>query len=413
MELYLQFGHNMQVVCCELVKEWKGGTVIMSPRDCKPPNEEKAKPGDLEKHAGSILAAGGKVMVDPQFYVPDCDHKTLTKHDFWPDTYESGEFWKEDKPDYAELITNLKNLNERLKASSIIVPGTLAATVNEEWLNRQSVLNAEARKQFGEKAELYATVALSADATKAVDQVHAALSASEEWATQGVYLICEHPETQYLVEHKGWIANILDMVVGFRLRGRKVVIGYANQQMLAAACGAATAIAAGSHKNKRRFSAADMMSKDEEDNEQRTTTWYYCCQAFSEFKIPKLDIAQDAKVLDKMRHPKEYGVTYADVLFSGAQPTTIEAFKHKLSFKHYLGCLRAQAKAASKGTFIETIDAYKKSIDDADELLKELDKKRVRADDRSFMPVVDYTYAAVDALQENRGAMLKRAWGKI
>lgn len=413
MELYLQFGHNMQKVCCELIKDWGGGTVIMSPRDCKPPDEEKEKPGELEKHAASIQAAGGQLLVDPQFYVPDCDHKTLTKHDFWPETYDSGEFWDEAAPDYGELIKNVAELNSKLKTAAVIVPGTLADAVNDEWLGRQQVLAGEARKQLGEDAELYATVALSADATKSIEQVHSVLAAADGWPVQGVYLICEHPETQYLVEHKQWIANILDITAGLRLRGKKVIIGYANQQMLAAACASATAIAAGSHKNKRRFSSADMMTKDDEDSEQRQTTWYYCPNGYSEFKIPKLDMAKDAGLLEKMRHPAALGVGYADILFTGAQPTTVEAFKHKLSFKHYLGCLHAQAADARKGSFNDTADAYKTAVDTADTLLKELDKKRVRADDRSFLPVVDYTFNAVEALGEDRGAMLRRAWGKL
>jgi hypothetical protein len=33
MELYLQFGYGMMALSRELVEEWEGGTVILSPRD--------------------------------------------------------------------------------------------------------------------------------------------------------------------------------------------------------------------------------------------------------------------------------------------------------------------------------------------------------------------------------------------
>jgi len=412
MKLYLQFAHNMQKVCCELIQDWGGGTVIMSPRDCKPADEENDKPSELEKHATSIRDAGGRVLVDPQFYVPDSDHGTLTSHGFWPETYDSGEFWSKATPDYRHLIEKVGEMNAALQTRAMIVPGTLAQEVNSEWLERQKLLNQEAQKQFPELRR-YATVALSAEATKSAEQIHSLLEVCKSWKASGIYLICEHPENQYLVEHKGWIANILDLTAGIRLREMRVIIGYANQQLLAAGCASANAIATGSHKNKRRFSAADLMTKDDEDSEQRQAAWYYCPQAYSEFKVPRLDMAKDAKLLEKIRHPKSFGVTYADVLFTGAQPTAVDAFKLKLSFKHYLGCLRVQAATARKATFDETIEAYKASIDSAESLLKELEAKRIKAEDRSFLPVVDYNYSAVTELEEDRGAILRRAWAKL
>ena len=412
MQFYLQFAYNMQVICCELVKEWGGGTVIMSPRDCKPPDEENDKPCELEKHAASIRKSGGTIVIDPQFYVPDADHKTLTTHGYWPEEYDSVGFWKDGSDDYADLVRKVGELNERTESGAIIVPGTLGQAVDDDWLGRQEKLIGEAVKHFTAGKELYATVALSADAVKATDQIHRVLAAAEGWKVQGIYLVCEHPENQYLVEQDAWLMNVLDLTAGFRLRGLKVIIGYANQQMLVAACAKATGIASGSHKMKRRFSPTDMMSKDDEDYTARQTTWYYCPQAYSEFKLPRLDSALLQKVLDKMRHPKELGVPYADILFTGVQPTTL-GFKLKLSFKHYLGCLRAQAEAASKFTFDQTVKDYKKSIDDAENLLKELDAKRIRAEDRSFLPVIDPTHVAVSMLEEDRGAMLRRKWAKL
>ena len=33
MELYLQFGYGMMGLCRHFIERWKGGTVILSPRD--------------------------------------------------------------------------------------------------------------------------------------------------------------------------------------------------------------------------------------------------------------------------------------------------------------------------------------------------------------------------------------------
>jgi len=412
MQFYLQFGFNMQVVCRELIADWGGGTVIMSPRDCAPPDEEKGKPCEIEKHASSIRGVGGTVLIDPQFYVPDSDHQRLTKHGYWPEEYDSVEFWKEDSQDYEALIKNVAELNARTQAGALIVPGTLASEVNDEWLDRQAKMIGTAANVFPADKEHYATVALSAAAMRDSDQIHSLLSASNNWGTHGIYLVCEHPENKYLVEEDAWVINLLDLTAGFRLRGFKVVIGYANQQMLAAACAGATAIASGSHQLKRRFSSADMMNNDD-DAERQQATWYYSPTAYSEFKVTRLDTAKSAGLLDKLRHPAELGVTYADVLFAGPQPSTITAYKHKLSFKHYLGCLSAQADAATKPTFNDTLAAYRQSIDDAEALLNELAAKRVRAEDRSFLPVVDPTHVGLTTFEEERGAMMRRRWPSL
>ncbi len=410
MDFYLQFAYQMQVVCCDLIQEWGGGTVIMSPRDCKPLGEDKS--GELEKHAASIRVVGGRILIDPQFYRPESDHKVLTSHAYWPDKYDSVEFWeKRDEPDYGELLKRLGELNAKVEASAIILPGTLATVVDDEWLARQSRMIGAARMEYGDDEELLATVALSADAVRSADQVHAILAAAGDWRVQGIYLICEHPDGQYLVENDAWIANILDLTAGFRLRGQSVVIGYANQQMLVAACASVTAIASGSHKMKRQFSSSTMMEKDGDDV-MRQATWYYCPQAYSEFKIPRLDSANLQKVLGKLRHPEDMGVCHADVLFAGAQPSTV-GFRHKLSFKHYLGSLHAQSLALRKATFNDTVQVYRGSLDAAEKLLKELQAKRIRAEERSFLPAVDPTHVGVNMLVEDRGAMLRHVWPNL
>jgi hypothetical protein len=181
--------------------------------------------------------------------------------------------------------------------------------------------------------------------------------------------------------------------------------------MLSAACASATAIASGSHKMKRQFTSSNMMEKDDDDV-MKQANWYYCPQAYSEFKIARLDSANMQKVLDKLRHPAALGVPYADILFAGAQPSSV-GFKYKLSFKHYLGCLHAQSLAARKATFQDTAETYRASLDGAGTVLKELEAKRIRAEERSFLAAVDPTYVAVNMLVEDRGAVLRRAWSRL
>ncbi len=406
MELFLQFSHNMQSVCRELIGAWNGGTVIMSPRDCSAPGD--GKPCALETYAGSFTALGGKVLVDPQFYCPDADHKNLTNHDYWPKAYDSGGFFDDAEPDCGVLLQKLGELNQRAGASQIIVPGLLASTVDDQWLDRQAKLITTAHHELGDEADLIATVALSADAGKSSEQVHRVLKAADDWHVKGVYLIGEHPDGVYLVENDEWLANLLDLIAGLRLRGIFVIVGYSNQQMLFAACSSANAIAAGIHKSKRQF-ASGMLMAPEEEQAMRQAPWYYCPQAYSEFKLPRLDTAHLLGVLDKMRHPIEFNVNYADSLFAGAKPSTADLQLRPL-WLHYLGCLRAQALGSRKATFDDTLDSYRASLDTAENLLTELASKHIRADDRSIQPALDPIRVALDLLVQSRGAMLRRAW---
>src|SRR5262249_31079568 len=153
-----------------------------------------------------------------------------------------------------------------------------------------------------------------------------------------------------------WLANVLDMTAGFRLRRWDVAIGYCNQQMLTAGCASATAIASGTWMNVRSF-PPDKFRKEYEDEIKKRTTWYYCAQALSEFKIPFLDIAMQQGVLMCMNTPSEMGSTYADILFQGPQPSTVQ-FTEQAAFRHYLHCLRHQAMEARRPTFDQTVAAH-------------------------------------------------------
>jgi hypothetical protein len=47
----------------------------------------------LSKIADDVCKLGGRVFLDPQFYLPYSDHERLRSHDYWPNLYESGGFW--------------------------------------------------------------------------------------------------------------------------------------------------------------------------------------------------------------------------------------------------------------------------------------------------------------------------------
>jgi hypothetical protein len=208
------------------------------------------------------------------------------------------------------------------------------------------------------------------------------------------------------------LANVIDLAAGFRLRGKEVILGYCNHQMLIAACGAVNAIASGTWMNVRSF-PPDKFRAPYEDEIRKRTTWYYCPHALSEYKIPFLDIAMRLGVLPRMAPPADLGSDYADLLFRGTQPSTVTAFGEQSAFRHYLQCLRTQVADARRPTFDETASAHDEMLDTAEALLTQLRRVGVRGGHRDFGDIVDVNRAALGVIRATRGPMLRRRWTNL
>lgn len=400
MELQVQFGYGMMDHCRTLVSEWGGGTVILSPRDLSP--------HQLTKLASEITELpGGKVLLDPQFYLPHADHERLVSHDYWPEEYSTSTFWESA---LRKLLTDIFELNTTLGCSTIVLPGLYAEHIDDDWLARQRLTIDEA-KILANGKPLLATIALSAEALAKDDELDELLASAQEWEVEGVYLVCEHPRGEYLTTDASWMANMLDLVAGLRLKGKSVTVGYCNHQMLALAAAGATAIASGTWMNVRSFPPEKFRTQYEEEIKQRAT-WYYCPQALSEYKIPFLDIARKQGVLAQLAPSVELGSKYADVLFSGAQPTSIK-WTEQAAFRHYLRCLATQTSAARRATFDETADAHERALEAAETLLATLHAVGVKGQLRDFHECVDVNRAALAVLRSNRGPVLRRKWDTL
>lgn len=261
MELKLQFGYGMMDHSRASVEAWGGATVILSPRDLTP--------NQLSRLAGDINALnGGGVMLDPQFYLPYADHERLTSHDYWPDQYSTAGFWS--GTELRVLLTKLGQLNTSLGCKAFVLPGLFAERVDDDWTARQRMMIEEARAVS--TLPLFVTVALGADTVKSDDAIDEVLSAAEHWSAQGVYLVAEHPNGEYLVTDPAWLANVLDLVAGLRLKGKTVIVGYCNHQMLVLACAGANAMASGTWMNVRSFPPDKFRMQYEDEIKQRAIT---------------------------------------------------------------------------------------------------------------------------------------------
>jgi hypothetical protein len=401
MELYLQFGYGMMQHCRHLISDWGGGTVVLSPRDM---NDRQLR--TLSSEITDL--DGGRVLLDPQFYLPHADHERLCSHDYWPSDYETGAFFQGDA--LRDLLRKLIDLNAAVGTSEIILPGLLATAVDDAWLETERAVLEVGRELAGDRP-VVTTIALDADTTRNQDHIASLLEAAPGWKSDGFYIVCEHPNGDYLVQDPNWLANVLDLVAGLRLSGAKVILGYCNHQMLAASVVQANAICSGTWMNVRSFPPDKFRSSYDEEIRQRAT-WYYCPQALSEYKIPFLDVAQRQKLLARMAPPPELDGGYARHLFEGPQPTTV-GFSEQLAFRHYLHALRGQVRALAHASYDEARTAQDGLLDGAEDLLGTLASAGVRGQQRDFADSVDVNRAALALVDSMRGPILRRRWSAL
>ena len=401
MELHLQFGFGMMEHCRHLLTEWGGGTVVLSPRDL---NDKQLR--TLAADVAEI--EGGGTLLDPQFYVPYADHERLCSHDFWPDDFASGSFFQ--GPEMQSLVRQVIELNRDLGTKAVILPGMLADPVDDLWLAHHESFLTTARDLAGDM-ELYATLAIGADAARSREQVTLLLDAATRWGADGYYIVCEHPNGEYLVQDPIWLAHVLDLTAGLRFTGAQVILGYCNQQMLVAHIAGANAICSGTWMNVRSFPPGKF-SKDYEDEIRRRATWFYCPQALSEYKIPFLDVAYEQGVLDLMKPSPELDGGYVAPLFSGVQPSSVR-FSEQAAFRHFLCALRGQARALDAAGYDEARQMHSELLNDAEDLLRTLGSNGVLGANRDFTDTLDVNRAALAMLDKQRGPLLRRRWAGL
>ncbi len=401
MELALQFGWGMMQHTRSLLKQWGPATVILSPRDL---NDDQ-----LRRFSQDVRKLQGRTLLDPQFYLPHSDHHRLIAHEYWPDDYDSVVFWS--GAQLEGLLKRLEDLNKALGCEDFILPGLHASAVDDDWLTQQAAILDEAERVGIDPDTSYATVALGDTALVSDAQVEELLEGSRNWQPNGIYLICEHPQGDYLVDNPTWLANQLDLIAGWALRGKRVVLGYSNHQNLLAGAAGAAAIASGTWMNVRSF-PPDKFRTQYEEEIRRRTTWYYAPSCLSEFKLPYLDMAARQGLLSELSPPDGFPRQFTSVLFSGAQPSAT-GFSERDAFRHYLYCLRVQSSQISAGTFSETVAGVRKRLDTAEDVLGRLHAVGIYGQNRDFGDSLDACRAALGVLEGTRGPLLTREWGSL
>jgi hypothetical protein len=181
--------------------------------------------------------------------------------------------------------------------------------------------------------------------------------------------------------------------------------------MLISGAAKVTAISSGTWMNVRSFPPEKFIATYDEEIRQRAT-WYYCPQAFSEYKIPFLDIAHRLGLLQQMAPLPEFDGGYVTNLFSGAQPSTV-GFGEQDAFRHYLHALHQQAHSIDQETFDSVVVDYEFSLNRSEALLTRLRGAHINGQLRDFAEIVDVNRAGLGLFSALRGAVMRRQWSRL
>lgn len=395
MDLYLQMGHGMMGIAKDLITSWGSGTVILSPRDL---TEQQTV-----KFAEEIIKKNGNTLFDPQYYNPHADHKKLTVWRHWFNQYDTSLLSENEY--ISNLFAEIKDINDCVQTSAYIIPGILCNVIDKHWLTPQQIFLDQANIYFTDK-EKYATLALEESLITDEEDIEKLIQVVSSWDVDGFYIV---PQGEYLTDEENWLANLTLLVAGLKLQNKKVIVGYANHQMLLLSCANVNAIASGTFLNIRHFSK-NKFDENEEDNQSRRTTWYYCPQAMSEYRKRTLDTAFNRKD-GSINLLKPYGeiTDYTNILFQGITPSSTE-FKDTLSFKHYLDTLKKQCLISKKDTFENTINFQEELADNAYKFIRQLKDLGIRESGRSFLKIYDSYKETLLIIKKQRGPLLKRNW---
>jgi len=402
MELFLQMGYQMKTHSLELLSKWGGGTVILSPKNMTL-NQMKSIVNNIQQRNGSVL-------IDPQFYMPRTSQEKLHLHSFWPQDYDTNTFFN-GRGIKEMIIILLDEYIYPLEASAFIIPTLYLENTNEDWNNiTERIISSLSNFQIS--IPKYLTVCVGEELLKNEENTHLLIEQLEEYPVDGFYIIPTHPDNLYLVQDVFWLLNLLDLVSGLKLLGKKVIVGYSNHQLLLLSLAKVDAICAGSWLKTRMFPLGDFNKSGDEQMGGRRSIWYYCPQALSEYQVPFLDIAHRVGILYDMKFPEGYETEYSAILFNGAQPRTVN-FKEKQAFRHYLNSLKMQCSEVTKETYEDTKSYLKMIFETAIDLTSYFRKNGVRGKHRDFSNVGEINLSALDAFDNIRGLIYNTKWQEI
>lgn len=378
----LQQGWGMLSLIEEFLSTHEHAGVILSPR--------VSERSQLENYLEEYKKLNALILFDPQFYEPRTNLGRILSYPYWsPSSFNTDTF---DPVTFCQRVINYQ-LNT-LKLDSIILPGRFTNSVDEQWREMQHNFAITGASEAGGK-QVFSTVALGPDVILNSEAFDSIIDETINYPVNGVYLVFEHPENQFLIANEEFIYVILNGILSLALSGKQVILGYANQQLLVCFAAGLDYFATGNFRNVRAFDHINFATQ--ENDTLKRSTWYFDGNSFGEYHIQKLSLAYRRGLRDHFGP----ATAHSAALLSAENLASIR-WTEPEAFRHYLELMYLYCKAfngipkSERGQRV--LDFFQEVKTQNDILIKE----RFSPGERGFNNVVAPTVDALTAYMSDR-----------
>ncbi|HDR4590238.1 TPA: hypothetical protein QCR33_001022 [Bacillus cereus] len=386
MNFYLQQGHGMMKLNNEFVEQYTSTGVILSPRNCTRKQ--------IEKHIGELQSKGAKVLFDPQFYQPHTDREKILDYPYWDSLdFNTAQFASVEAPHFCEAV--IKYQVDTLNVDEIILPGRYTNSITEDWLNIHHSIAHTASQVITDKI-VYSSISLGTDVVAQKPMLDRVVNEAIQYPVDGFYMTLQTPH--FLMKDETYLYNLMDMFLSLSLAGKKILLGYANQQDIIFAGVGVEGIATGNYRNVRSFNPDIFDSPQENDGIQQRAVWYYDGNTLSEFRPQALGLAY-TRGMKGMFGPN---TSHSKPLLEANNPV-LTNWGEPAAFRHYLTLMNKQWEMLGDIPVSQRMMRIIEILGSAQENLQNLMDRGFRTGERSFDKVLDPTLNAITAFMDDRG----------
>lgn len=390
MSILIQQGYGMLKMNNDLAKDISELGVILSPRALN----VKQDIDRLKIHADELRRKGVKILFDPQFYVPRTNLDKLLKFPYFNNIrdYNTVYFKSRDSKRFIENVINYQI--DVINVDEVIIPNIYSNALDTNWHDLTQMF-AEESIELTEKIK-YLTIPIGSDVVKNKESFNYLISCLSQYTVDGYYFVIKPPNENFVSDDL-YLYNLLDAFISLNLAGKKVILGYSNQQALMFAASGISKIASGNYRNVRAFDPEIFYLDENAEEIKRKAVWYYDGNTLSEFRPQQMTLIHNRGV------KAEFGPSckYCEQLIMNPQIAT--SWKEPESFKHYLFELNRQWNNLMTVTANKRIDAVIDLLEQVKVNVRNFKDLGVRIGDREFDEnVIEVSLSVLEAIKHDR-----------
>lgn len=390
MTFYVQQGYGMMGLNEEFADKYDDVAFILSPRSLqRQSNIEK-----ISEHSLKLKQKNKKILFDPQFYEPRTNLTKILKFPYFENLdYSTLTFNKST----AEIFGHnaLKYQFESLNVDEYIIPGIYSNSITSNWIEAQENMMTGALK-YENKKFAYQTLALGPDLIKNQAEFSDLISRCIQYPVDGYYIVLRTPDN-YLVQDQNYLYEIMDACISLNLAGKKIIMGYGNQQSLIFGAVGVSGIASGNYRNVRSFNP-EIFFENDEDDIKRKGTWYFDGNTLGEYNAQQLALAYKRGLKEYFGPINEYNKS----LLTSFNPATVP-WGENLAFRHYLSEIYKEWHKIKNLEPVNRIDAVIDKFENSKGLNEELLGRGFKSGSKGFdLETFESTLSALEAIKYDR-----------